>query len=78
MEDEMKLTKIAIYGGRHNKIDPINVLVNPDLLEDNPSCQKIVELLISARQWKRVIRHMCGIHGCNCGPSENWQFKIIT
>ena len=74
----MKRAKISIFGGRHNKTDPINILIDADLLSTNPSCQRIVELFISKSQWKRVIRHMCGIKGCDCGPSHGWEYKTIA
>jgi hypothetical protein len=57
------IKKVIISGGFHNA-DNINLNIKNDS--------------ISAFQYKRLIKHMCGIKKCICGPQHGWLINGLS
>lgn len=56
-----QMVKVEIFGGFHNQMTPIRVMVPKDWKERN------IQDCVSERTMKKIQNHICGLSGCKCG-----------
>lgn len=61
-----KNVKITLFGGFHNSND-INVIIDSSDFEDLKNYNVGLIDVLSSSQLRRLNRHFCGVHGCECG-----------
>lgn len=77
MEKNQKI-KIEIWGGYHNQMDPIRIMVDPAEYSEGLNYLMSGDAKsISKSTIKKVKRHMCGMSDCLCGVHHGWKSEII-